>query len=292
MRNVRDRGTVAISGYLIIFALIGGFIYLAQDPNAILRFFLEIEDSPYLPWVIGGTIVFLIVILPSFVIVQPNESVVLTFFGTYVGTLKQSGFFWVLPFTSKTRVSFRVVSLSTKTIKVNDLAGNPIEIGAVVVWHVDDAAKSVLNVDNYRDFVAVQSETAVRALASRFPYDSEDGKVSLRGSPDKISADLQAELAQRLLVAGLVVTEARLSHLAYAPEIASAMLRRQQAQAVVQARRIITENAVMMVENALSQLDEKGLVQLDDSAKVRLVSNLLVALVSERDAQPVLDLNP
>jgi len=160
----------------------------------------------------------------------------------------------------------------------------------VIVWHVEDSARAALNVDNYREFVAVQSETAVRILASRHPYDSDDGVESLRGSQEKIAADLQAELQERLKIAGVRVTETRLSHLAYAPEIASAMLRRQQAEAVVSARRIITENAVKMADGALLQLEANGTVKLDDNAKGRLISNLLVALVSESNAQPIIDL--
>jgi regulator of protease activity HflC (stomatin/prohibitin superfamily) len=241
---------------------------------------------------IGLAVVFLFVILPSFVINNPNESRVILFFGRYIGTLKRPGFWWVIPFTSQQTVSRKVVSMNTKTLKVNDLRGNPIDIAAVIVWNVEDSAKAALNVDNFHDFVAVQSETAVRALASRLPYDSEEGEESLRGSPEKVSEDLRQELQHRVDVAGVKVTEARLSHLAYAPEIAAAMLRRQQAQAVVSARKIITENAVRMVESALEQIGVTGKIKLGEDAKAKLVSNLLVALVAERDAQPIIDLNP
>ncbi|MFZ1990908.1 MAG: SPFH domain-containing protein, partial [Alphaproteobacteria bacterium] len=231
-------------------------------------------------------------VVPGFVVIRPNESLVLLFAGSYLGTVNSTGFYWIVPFTSRQRVSRRVNNFNTNTTKVNDKAGNPIEIAAVIVWRVKDSARAVLNVNDYRDFVSVQGETAVRSLASRFPYDSEEGAESLRGSPEQISSDLQNELAQRLEIAGVEVLEARLSHLAYAPEIAVAMLRKQQAEAVVRARRIITANAVDIVEQAIKALGEGGVVALNDEERVRLVNNLLVALVSERDTTPVLDLGP
>lgn len=291
MNGIKETGTVAINGFLLIGALIAGAVYAFMKQEIILAFMTQYlpEEAWALPlYVIAG---FLFVILvPSLVINNPNESRVILFFGRYAGTLKRAGFYWVLPFTTRETVSRKTVSLNTKTLKVNDSRGNPIEIGAVIVWHVEDSARAALNVDNYREFVAVQSETAVRILASRHPYDSDDGVESLRGSQEKIAADLQAELQERLKIAGVRVTETRLSHLAYAPEIASAMLRRQQAEAVVSARRIITENAVKMADGALLQLEANGTVKLDDNAKGRLISNLLVALVSESNAQPIIDL--
>jgi regulator of protease activity HflC (stomatin/prohibitin superfamily) len=292
VKGIKESGTIAINGFFLIALLIVGSLYAALNIDRITAFLgpFDLDDLSTIYIVIG--VALFVLIVPSFVVNNPNEARVILFFGQYVGTLKRPGFYWVLPFTTREMVSRKVVSLSTKTLKVNDARGNPIEIGAVIVWFVKDSARAALNVDNYREFVAVQSETAVRALASRYPYDSDDGRDSLRGSPEKVSHDLQSELQERLEVAGIEVSEARLSHLAYAPEIASAMLRRQQAEAVVSARRIITENAVRMVEAALAQLESEGALKLDDNAKVRLVSNLLVALVSERDAQPVIDLNP
>jgi regulator of protease activity HflC (stomatin/prohibitin superfamily) len=292
VKGIKETGTIAINGFFLIALLIVGGLFLAANFRQVTEFLgpFNLDDLPVGYYIAGAVLFFFIV--PSFVINNPNESRVILFFGQYVGTLKRAGFYWVLPFTTREVVSRKVVSLNTKTLKVNDARGNPIEIGAVIVWHVRDSARAALNVDNYRDFVAVQSETSVRALASRYPYDSDDGRDSLRGSPEKVSTDLLAELQGRLEIAGVEVTETRLSHLAYAPEIASAMLRRQQAEAVVSARRIITENAVRMVDTAISQLETEGRLKLDDEAKVRLVSNLLVALVSERDAQPVIDLNP
>ncbi len=291
MNGIKETGTVAINGFLLIGVLIAGAVYAFVQREMILAYaalYLP-EEAWALPiYVIAG---FLFVILvPSLVINNPNESRVILFFGRYAGTLKRAGFYWVLPFTTRETVSRKTVSLNTKTLKVNDSRGNPIEIGAVIVWHVEDSVRAALNVDNYREFVAVQSETAVRILASRHPYDADDGVESLRGSQEKIAADLQAELQERLKIAGVRVTETRLSHLAYAPEIASAMLRRQQAEAVVSARRIITENAVKMADGALLQLEANGTVKLDDNAKGRLISNLLVALVSESNAQPIIDL--
>lgn len=292
MKNIKESGTIAINGFFLIALMIVGGLFLAGNFDQITRV-LGPFDLDNLPtgYIVAGVILFFLIV-PSFVINRPNEARVILFFGQYVGTLKRAGFYWVLPFTTRETVSRKVVSLNTKTLKVNDARGNPIEIAAVIVWHVKDSARAALNVDNYREFVAIQSETAIRALANRYPYDAEEGVDSLRGSPDKLSADLQAELQHRLDIAGIEVTETRLSHLAYAPEIASAMLRRQQAEAVVSARRIITENAVRMADTALVQLETEGRLKLDDNAKARLVSNLLVALVSERDTQPVLDLNP
>jgi regulator of protease activity HflC (stomatin/prohibitin superfamily) len=292
VNNIRESGTLAISGFLLLGLLVAGIIYGLVNLDAILEYFQNVAPGiDNAPWIVLGALL-LFVILPSFVINNPNESRVLLFFGRYIGTLKRPGFWWVIPFTTRQVVSRKVISMNTKTLKVNDLRGNPIEIAAVIVWNVEDSAKAALNVDNYMDFVAVQSETAIRALASRLPYDSDDGEESLRGSPDKVSKDLLEELQHRVDIAGVNVTEARLSHLAYAPEIAAAMLRRQQAQAVVSARRIITENAVKMVESALDQIGVAGKIKLSDDAKAKLVSNLLVALVAERDAQPIIDLNP
>jgi regulator of protease activity HflC (stomatin/prohibitin superfamily) len=292
VKGVKEVGTIAINGFLLIGLLIAGALWAVANREAVVQALGPFDLDNLSAIYIGIGVVLFLLIVPSFVINNPNESRVILFFGQYIGTLKRAGFYWVLPFTTRETVSRKVVSLNTKTLKVNDARGNPIEIGAVIVWHVRDSARAALNVDNYREFVAVQSETSVRALASRYPYDSDNGKDSLRGSPEKVSSDLLVELQERLDIAGVEVTEARLSHLAYAPEIASAMLRRQQAEAVVSARRIITENAVRMVDAALSQMESESRVKLDDNAKGRLVSNLLVALVSESSATPVIDLNP
>ena len=222
--------------------------------------------------------------------VQPNQAVVLVLFGTYVGTVKDSGWWWTNPFNARKRVSLRVRSLNGHTIKVNDQAGNPVEIAAVVVWKVTETAEATFDVENYEDFVTVQSETAVRHLASAYPYDDPDhDAISLRGSTDKVSEFLRAELQERLRTAGVQVIEARLSHLAYAPEIAGAMLQRQQAAAIIAARQRIVDGAVGMVEMALERLSNNNVVQLDEERKAAMVSNLLVVLCGERAATPVLN---
>jgi regulator of protease activity HflC (stomatin/prohibitin superfamily) len=222
--------------------------------------------------------------------VQPNQAVVLILFGTYVGTVRDSGWWWTNPFITRKRISLRVRSLNGHTIKVNDHAGNPVEIAAVVVWKVLETAQATFDVENYEEFVPVQSETAVRHLASEYPYDEPDTNgISLRGSTDKVSEFLRAELQVRLRQAGVEVIEARLSHLAYAPEIAGAMLQRQQASAIIAARQKIVDGAVGMVEMALDRLSANNVVELDEERKAAMVSNLLVVLCGERAATPVLN---
>ena len=222
--------------------------------------------------------------------VQPGQAVVLILFGSYVGTVRDSGWWWTNPFNTRKRISLRVRSLNGHTIKVNDHAGNPVEIAAVVVWRVLDSAQASFDVDNYEEFVPVQSETAVRHLASEYPYDEQEhDAISLRGSTDKVSEFLRAELQERLRQAGVEVIEARLSHLAYAPEIAGAMLQRQQAAAIIAARQRIVDGAVGMVEMALERLSTNRVVELDEERKAAMVSNLLVVLCGERAATPVLN---
>ena len=222
--------------------------------------------------------------------VQPNQAVVLILFGSYTGTVRDSGWWWTNPFNTRKKVSLRVRSLNGHMIKVNDHAGNPVEIAAVVVWRVLDTAQAIFDVESFEDFVTVQSETAVRHLASAYPYDDPDhDAVSLRGSTDKVSEALRAELQERLRSAGVEVTEARLSHLAYAPEIAGAMLQRQQAAAIIAARQRIVDGAVGMVEMALERLSANKIVELDEERKAAMVSNLLVVLCGERAATPVLN---
>lgn len=222
--------------------------------------------------------------------VQPNQAVVLILFGSYVGTVRDSGWWWTNPFNTRKRISLRVRSLNGHTIKVNDQAGNPVEIAAVVVWRVLDSAQATFDVESFEDFVTVQSETAVRHLASAYPYDDPDhDAISLRGSTDKVSEFLRAELQERLRQAGVEVIEARLSHLAYAPEIAGAMLQRQQAAAIIAARQRIVDGAVGMVEMALDRLSTSQVVDLDEERKAAMVSNLLVVLCGERAATPVLN---
>ncbi len=231
-----------------------------------------------------------VVILAGLFTLEPNRAAVLLLFGKYKGTSVREGFQWANPFFSKHKVSLRTRNFNTDTIKVNDKRGNPIEIAAVVVWRVEDTAAASFAVDDYEDYVHVQSEAAVRNLATHYPYDTNDeDELSLRGSMDEVSATLMTELQERLNKAGVVVEEARLSHLAYAAEIAGAMLRRQQAEAIVAARKRIVEGAVGMVEMALEQLERKHTVDMDDERKAAMVSNLLVVLCSEQAASPVIN---
>jgi regulator of protease activity HflC (stomatin/prohibitin superfamily) len=222
--------------------------------------------------------------------VQPNDAKVLTLFGKYVGTVREQGLWWANPFYVKKRISLRVRNFETAKLKVNDNHSNPIEIGSIVVWKVVDSAEALFEVDDYSHFVVMQSEAAVRALAQTYPYDAHSpNEISLSTNPSEVSAALQVAVQDRLQKAGIDVIEARISHLAYAPEIASAMLRRQQAAAIIAARQRIVEGAVGMVENALSLISEKGIVTLDDERKAAMVSNLLVVLCSDRDAQPIVN---
>jgi len=222
--------------------------------------------------------------------VNPNEGRVLTLFGKYVGTVRDAGLWFANPFYAKKRISLRVRNFETAKLKVNDNHSNPIEIAAVVVWKVVDSAEALFEVDDYLHYVQTQSESAVRALAQTFPYDAHaTDEIALSTHPHEVAKGLQAAIADRLEKAGVDVIEARISHLAYAPEIASAMLRRQQASAIIAARRKIVEGAVGMVENALELISEKSIVKLDDERKAAMVSNLLVVLCSDRDAQPIVN---
>ncbi len=222
--------------------------------------------------------------------VNPNEARVLQLFGEYVGSVRQAGFFWANPLYAKRRVSLRLVSFEVGKLKVNDLDGNPVEIAAIVVWKVIDSAQAVFEVDDYPEYVRVQGESAVRTLASRYPYDAhDDAVVSLRGNTQQVAEHLQTELDERVRLAGVKVLEARISHLAYAPEIAQAMLQRQQAGAIIAARQKIVDGAVGMVEMALERLSRHNVVALDEERKAAMVSNLMVVLCSERSAQPVVN---
>jgi regulator of protease activity HflC (stomatin/prohibitin superfamily) len=233
-----------------------------------------------------------VVLGPGLIIVNPNESKVLTLFGQYVGTVKSDGFFWVNPLTTKTKLSLRARNLNGQQLKVNDKMGNPIEIAAVIVWQVSETAKATFAVENYLQYVNIQSEAAVRHLANSFAYDhmeDESAEITLKDGAEKVSVLLEQELNERLSRAGIDVIEARISHLAYAQEIASAMLQRQQATAVIAARRLIVEGAVGMVEMALDKLSQKGIVELDEERKAAMVSNLLVVLCGDRHVQPVVN---
>jgi regulator of protease activity HflC (stomatin/prohibitin superfamily) len=232
----------------------------------------------------------LLIALAGFFTVAPNEGKVLQFFGRYVGTVREAGPRWTNPFYSKRGVSLRVRNFESSKLKVNDLDGNPIEIAAVVVWQVVDTAEALFQVNDYEDFVHIQSESALRAMATSYPYDSHDtGALSLRSHGKEISDHLQKEIQERLASAGVSVIESRITHLAFAPEIAQAMLQRQQASAIIAARTRIVEGAVTMVQMALDQLKERGVVDLDEERKAAMVSNLLVVLCGERGTQPIVN---
>jgi len=249
----------------------------------------QLDPGPY----IGIALVFGflgVLVLKGCFIVGPNEARVLTLFGKYAGTVKESGPRWANPFTTKRELSLRARNFETAKIKVNDIEGNPIEIGAVVVWRVVDTAMAMFDVENFGSYVAIQAEAAVRNLAMHHPYDShDDNVVSLRGQSDIVAEQLRKEINARINSAGVEVVDARIAHLAYAPEIAQAMLQRQQAGAIIAARTRIVEGAVSMVEMALEQLAKRGIVELDPERKAAMVSNLLVVLCGERGTQPVVN---
>lgn len=278
-------GWLMLAVVIVLFVVAIGLIYpmalAGREPSSLA--FKALLAGDIAAWVIWG------VLLGGFFIVEPNNSKVLLLAGDYRGTAKAAGFHWVNPFMSKRGVSLRAYTLNGDKLKVNDLAGNPVEIAAVVVWHVSDTYKAVFDVDNYDHYVATQSETAVRHLASSYPYDAEDENLSLRRNTTEVSEGLQEELQQRLARAGVTVIEARLSHLAYAPEIAGVMLRRQQADAIIAARKRIVDGAVGMVEMALQRLKEQNTLELDEERKAAMVTNLMVVLCSEQAAQPVLN---
>lgn len=256
-----------------------------------LVFFYGVANTQVLPLVLallGGLLS--VACLVGFYMVEPNQAAVCSLFGKYVGTVKDQGLRWNNPFYSKRKVSLRTRNFESSKLKVNDLDGNPIEIGAVVVWQVVDSAEAVYNVDDYESFVHIQSEAALRAMATSYPYDQhEDGKISLRSHAAEIAKHLTEEIQERLAQAGVRVMEARISHLAYAPEIAQAMLQRQQASAIIAARTRIVEGAVSMVEMALSELSKRNVVELDPERRAAMVSNLLVVLCGERGTQPIVN---
>ena len=285
MEKIVEKLANKINGFLMLFVLLA---LIALEVYLFLG--IVITKNAQILWLLIPLLLIIIITAVGFIIVQPNESRVLIFFGKYIGTVRNSGFWWVNPFTMKRKISLRIRNFNSEKIKVNDLHGNPIEIAAVVVWKVIDSAKAVFDVENYEEFVDIQSETAIRSLTSEYPYDTEnDQDASLRGSPQEIADNLKGQLEKRLEVAGVDILESRISHLAYAQEIAQAMLRRQQAQAIIAARQKIVEGAVGMVEMALKSLSEQSIVTLDEDKKATMVNNLMVALVSEHDVQPVIN---
>lgn len=303
-QKIKELPAFKINGFIMLavvgaIVLVGGWYAWSsvQSLEALLARSLKVNDfvdetiAEFASWLIAALVLIVLPSLAGFFSVEPNQAVVLVVFGKYVGTVRESGFWWTNPFASKQTISLRVRNFNSKIIKVNDAEGSPIEIAAVVVWQVFDSAKSKFAVDDYEEFVAIQSETAIRALAIRYPYDSpeEAGTLSLRGIPDEIAHDLQKELQARLEITGVEVIEARISHLAYAPEIAQMMLRRQQAKALIDARRQIVEGAVGMVNEALNRLSQDQMIHLDDERKAAMINNLLVVLTSDQTAQPVIN---
>jgi Membrane protease subunits, stomatin/prohibitin homologs len=283
---MKERKAWKLNGFvallLAVVLVAGGLFVLASSGS----------DAPHPSAILAAVVMMLgaVIIVTSLVIVHPNEAKVLTFFGRYVGTLHESGFWMTVPFSSRKKISLRVRNFNSQRLKVNDAEGNPIEIGAVIVFRVVDTAKASFDVDNYEEFVEIQSETAIRHIATQYAYDtfSEEPGVSLRSNTDEIAEQLMRELQARLEVAGVKILETRLSHLAYAPEIANAMLQRQQAMAIVASRQKVVEGAVGMVDMALRKLVENG-IELDDERRAAMVNNLMVAIVSDRSATPVIN---
>jgi SPFH domain / Band 7 family len=275
--DIREHPALAINGWLGVLMLAGcaeGMVLAGQHDSGLL----------WLP------LVLFVLVVTSLVIVTPGQTSVVQFFGSYIGTVRRAGFWWVLPLTVRRRVSVRVLNFETNHLKVNDADGSPVEIAAIVVWQVADTAKSTYAVDSYLNFVSVQAESALRHVATSHPYDdATDAGASLRGSTDVVAAELAHEVAERVSIAGVEIVEVRISHLAYAPEIAQAMLRRQQANAVVAARSRIVEGAVGMVEMALNRLTENGVVSLDEERTASMVSNLMVVLCGDQPPSPVVN---
>lgn len=290
INSSRENKASSMSGYLML------LVFLAVLAAIILAVF-SLTGVGSSPGAVLGMFAFIIpafaaevLIAAGFYMIQPNQAAAITLFGSYRGTDRTAGLRWVWPWMAKRKISVRANNVVSEKLKVNDLRGNPIEIATNVVWRVADTAQALYDVDDYKAFVNVQIEAAVRSIGSRYAYDDvEDAEITLRGSHEQVNAELRTELIARLQVAGITVDECGLTHLAYAPEIAGAMLRRQQAEAVIAARRKLVEGAVSMVEMALSQLSEKNVVELDDERRAAMVSNLMVVLCGERDTQPVVN---
>ena len=280
----KERPAATSSGYLMLIILLIAVV-VAIYAGTLIKFD-PVWGGPLLT---GAALVFAFV-LPGFYMLQPNQAAAITLFGSYKGTDRTTGLRWIVPWYGKKKVSGRANNVISDKIKVNDLRGNPIEIAAQVVWRVTDTAQALFDVDDYKSFVMVQIEAAVRTIGSRYPYDDfEHQEVTLRGNHDQVGVELRQELIARLSMAGITVDECGFTHLAYAQEIAGAMLRRQQAQAVVAARKTLVEGAVGMVEMALDLLSEKNVVELDDERRAAMVSNLMVVLCGERDTQPIVN---
>jgi len=287
LNPTREVRAATASGYLML------FVWLALLVLALWAGISNGTADYQVAWKWGVVVVAAVIgtlILAGFYLINPNEAAAIQLFGSYKGTDRATGLRWVLPWLTRKKIAVRANNIISEKIKVNDLRGNPIEMAAQVVWRVTDTAQALFDVDDYKEFVIAQIEAAVRAIGSRYPYDDiEDQEITLRGNHDEVGAELKKALIERLAVAGITVDECGLTHLAYAQEIAGAMLRRQQAEAVISARKKLVEGAVTMVEMALRHLSEKDVVHLDDERRATMVSNLMVVLCSERDTQPVVN---
>ncbi|MFN4113681.1 MAG: SPFH domain-containing protein [Sphingomonadaceae bacterium] len=292
MNVSRERPARAYNGYVMLLALVAsavlvGLILAGGAPPASVS---QGAKLAYVSLVAALSVAFLL-ILCGFFMIQPNQTAVITLFGAYSGTERTEGLRWVWPWMMRKKISARAHNVHSERVKINDLRGNPIEIACNVVWRVRDTAQAAFDVDDYKEFVEIQIEAGLRTVGARHPYDdmSDEDETTLRGSADVVNHELCEELNERLQVAGIVVDEAGLTHLAYAPEIAGAMLRRQQADAVIAARKKVVIGAVGMVEDALAKLSEDGIVELDDERRAAMVSNLLIVLCGDREAQPVVN---
>jgi len=284
MESSREKPATSFNGYLMLVALLAALILPVP-------FALSTGDEGILIGSLALTVVAFLFVAIGFFMIQPNQAVVITLFGEYRGTMRREGLHWVWPWMGKAKVSVRAHNIHSDKVKINDLRGNPIEVACNVVWRVDDTAQAVFDVDDYKEFVNIQIEAGLRTVGARHPYDdmSDEDETTLRGSADVVNAELIEELNDRLKVSGILVDEAGLTHLAYAPEIAGAMLRRQQADAVIAARKKVVIGAVSMVEDALGKLKSDDIIELDDERKAAMVSNLMVVLCGDREAQPVVN---
>ena len=286
LTSSRERAASASSGYVMLVVLL---LAIAMQIYGVVELVKDNPTALSLASLAVGTLL-LILVSPGFYMLQPNQATAITLFGDFRGTDRTTGLRWTWPWMIKKKVSVRANNFISDRIKVNDLRGNPIEMAAQIVWRVVDNAQALFDVDDYHAFVRVQVEAAIRTIGSRYPYDDfEHLEITLRGNHDEVGAELRKELQARLAVAGITVDECGFTHLAYSQEIAGAMLRRQQAQAVVAARKTLVEGAVGMVEMALAMLSEKNVVELDDERRAAMVSNLMVVLCGERDAQPIVN---
>lgn len=288
----QERPASSYNGYvmLLILVALAAFALWFVTGNVPPEEPTKFQKLAFIGVILSGSLLPLIMAI-GFFMVQPNQAVVITLFGEYRGTSRKEGLQWVWPWMMKNKLSVRAHNIHSEKVKINDLRGNPIEVACNVVWRVEDTAQAVFDVDDYKEFVNIQIEAGLRTVGARHPYDdmSEDDKTTLRGSADVVNAELREELNDRLKVAGITVDEAGLTHLAYASEIAGAMLRRQQADAVIAARKKVVIGAVSMVEDALEKLSKDGIVELDDERRAAMVSNLMVVLCGDREAQPIVN---